>query len=278
MKKAKIAVVGYGFVGKGVAAGFSKADVTIIDPNLGTSTNDLIESGDKYEAVFICVPTPMREDGTINASIVQTVVEELKSLDTVLVLKSTVVPDIVEELGKKYANFVYNPEFLTEKNAVHDFANPFMNVFGGDLDPCLHLKEVYDNLSVCAPCPVLFMSPKEASFVKYTINSYLAQKVAFFNEMATLIESHGASYEAVRYAVTKDHRVGESHTSVPGHDGRKGFGGSCFIKDVNAMLHFSQGQLDILKAAWNSNVDVRSQYTDLLDREKDQHVSLKKFA
>lgn len=97
-KKITVGVVGAGFVGRAVAHGFKKQNVLLIDPILGSSTSDLLDK--KPDVVFICVPTPMGEDGVINASIVEKVLFELKDLKTLLVLKSTVVPDIVERLSK----------------------------------------------------------------------------------------------------------------------------------------------------------------------------------
>jgi len=272
----KIGIVGYGFVGKAVAHGFQKAELIIVDPILGKTPSELVEQ--KPEVVFICVPTPMGENGAINVSIVEKVLDEMSSLDnTLFVLKSTVTPDNVDALFKKYKNFVYNPEFLTEKNALNDFEFPFMHVFGGEPNNCKKLHSVYKKWSICAPCTAKFMSAQEASFVKYSINSYLATRVSFWNQMEQLVQSKGASYENVRDAFICDPRIGMSHTNVPGHDGRRGFGGSCFVKDSNALLHYSQNKLSVLKEAWNYNCDVRNQYGDILQREKDQHVSFVKI-
>ncbi len=276
-EKITVGVVGNGFVGSAVANGFRDQNVVVIDPKLGTKIQDLIDA--KPEVAFICVPTPMGEDGVIDASIVRSVIAEMAPFlpNTLLVLKSTVVPDIVDSLAKTYKNFIYNPEFLTEANAKLDFERPFMHVFGGEEENCKQLQHIYENHSVCLPCTVKIMTAKEASCVKYAINSYLATKVAFWNEMEQLIVKIGADYNTVREAFTTDPRIGTSHSMVPGPDGRKGFGGSCFVKDTHALLNFGKGELQILKSAWNVNCDLRAQYPELLERETAQHVTFNKI-
>lgn len=272
-----VGVVGNGFVGSAVANGFRDQNVVIIDPKLGTNIDQLGIANP--EVVFVCVPTPMGEDGVIDAGIVKSVMAEMAPLlpNALLVLKSTVVPDIVDALSKQYKNFIYNPEFLTEANAKLDFERPFMHVFGGNEEQCKRLQHIYEQHSVCLPCPVKIMKAKEASCVKYAINSYLATKVAFWNEMEQLFVKHGADYNTVREAFTTDPRIGTSHSMVPGPDGRKGFGGSCFVKDTHALLNFGKGELQILKAAWNVNCDLRAQYPELLERETAQHVVFNKI-
>lgn len=276
-KQITVGVVGNGFVGSAVANGFRDQNVVVIDPKLGTKMQQLIDA--KPEVVFICVPTPMGDDGVIDASIVKKVLGELEGLpkSVLLVLKSTVVPDIVDAFSKRYENFIYNPEFLTEANAKLDFERPFMHVFGGGEENCKHLQHIYENYSICLPCTVKIMTAKEASLVKYSINAYLATKVAFWNEMEQLIVSHGADYNTVRDAFTTDPRIGTSHSMVPGPDGRKGYGSACFSKDVPAMIKFSGNELTILKAAWNVNCDIRNSYGEPLPREVEQHVQFNKI-
>jgi UDPglucose 6-dehydrogenase len=283
-KDTNIGIVGYGFVGKAIEYGFRETNLVIADPNLGTSTQTLIDSGLDFDAIFIAVPTPMGEDGKINSSIVEKVIAELADMPTLLVLKSTVLPDIVDRLEWQYPNFVYNPEFLTEKNAKQDFVNPMMHVMGGSHKNCEKLLDIYHSSSECRnpplwedKIPVYFMSAKEASFVKYTMNSYLTTKVLFFNQIYQLCQKHGARYDQVIKAVGTDPRIGRGHTNVPGHDGRFGAGSACFSKDVPAFTHFSELDLNILREVWNTNVDIRNSYGDVLEREKEQHIEFKKI-
>lgn len=271
----KIGICGAaGFVGNAVKSGFiQNNELFLADPKLGTSATDLLEF--KPEVVFICVPTPMGDDGSIDASIVASTLKTLSPLkDTLLVLKSTVVPAIVDFFAKEYPNFIYNPEFLTEKNAVWDFQNPFMNVFGGSQENCQRLSEIYDLHSNCAPAATYFMTATEASFVKYGINSFLATKVAFWNQFEEMVSaSKLGSYDVIKQAIGEDTRIGDSHMNVPGHDGRRGYGSACFAKDVPALVRASAGVLGILKEVHNYNCDIRNSYGAPLPREVEQHVT-----
>jgi UDP-glucose 6-dehydrogenase len=194
-----------------------------------------------------------------------------------MVLKSTVTPDIVDSLSKKYKHFVYNPEFLTERNALNDFAFPQMHVFGGDPVDTKRLEKIYKKYSICQHAPTFHMKAMEASFVKYGINSFLSAKVLFWNQYYDLCQKNGADYETVIDAITEDERIGKSHTIVPGHDGKRGFSGSCFPKDIPALINFSGKELSMLLEAWNANCDYRNG-TELLEREIAQHIEFNKIS
>jgi nucleotide sugar dehydrogenase len=269
-KKITVGVVGAGFVGRAVAHGFNKQNVILIDPLLGTHTSDLLDK--EPDVVFICVPTPMGENGKIDASIVEKVLDELKELNTLLVLKSTVIPDIVDRLSKQYKNFIYNPEFLTERNAAWDFENPFMHVFGGNEVYCTQLQMIYEKYSICKKCVVKKMTAKEASHVKYSMNSFLALKVIFWNQMKEMMDRDGVSYNTVRDAFINDPRIGFSHSMVPGADGTPYTNSCCFNKDIPALIHYSDMSLSVLREAWNVNVEGRLK-VGLTDREIEQHIS-----
>ena len=278
MAQINVGIVGYGFVGKAVAYGFREQNLFIADPVVGTSTKDLLDK--KLDVVFICVSTPMGANGEIDISNVAQVLFDLSKMSTLLVLKSTVTPKHVEFFSKKYYNFVYNPEFLTERNALWDFENPISNVYGGDRLWTQELEEIYKNHSTCQPANTFHMSAVEASFVKYAMNSYLASKVVFFNQLHDLVDSTGYSFENVRAAVANDSRIGDSHTNVPGFDGRKGTSGPCFGKDVPAFIRYSQEQgkeLTVLKETWNVNCDYRNAYSAPLPREQEQHIEFNKI-
>lgn len=265
----KIAIVGHGFVGQAVDYGFSKWNVTkqIIDPKNGTNVADIDPD---VKLIFIAVPTPFGD-----FSILRGVVDQLKASgmmnEAIVAIKSTVVPSILTEL--KHPNLVYNPEFLTEKNANEDFVNPPMHVFGGELNVTTILEAYYHRYSLCASAPAFHMTPEEASMVKYTINSYLSTKVAFFNQIWEVCQDNNFDYQTIANTISHDPRIGPSHTRVPGHDGRRGFGGACFPKDTNAFIKYSD-RLTILNEVVKSNNEIRSQY-ELDDREKVQGVVYK---
>lgn len=264
----KIAIIGYGFVGKAVEYGFKNPqnELTIIDPKLGNSLDVL--SGD-YDAIFVCVPTPMTDDGTIDSSIVETVLKKLDDRTGLVVLKSTVTPDIVQKYSTEMNNFVYNPEFLTERNYKNDFINPTHHVFGGEIEDCKKLEEVY-KYSNCNPCSVKYCTAPEASAIKYGINSFLATKVAWMNEFYDFCGSNNIDYNEVSSGMQLDPRIGNTHMQVPGPDGKRWFGGACFKKDVSALLAITS-EMKILETANLVNNTGRSLY-ELDEREKEQNI------
>ena len=145
----RIAVVGYGFVGKAVEHGFTYKDnkLQLIDPNLGTDVDDVDPDTD---ASFVCVPTPFGEDGSIDASTVISVVTKLALITKgLIIIKSTVIPSIVKQLSGMFDRVVYNPEFLTERNALHDFVNPPMHIFGDLISqPMIYTSYIKNRVNV----------------------------------------------------------------------------------------------------------------------------------
>lgn len=278
---AKIAIIGYGFVGKAVEAGFqnNQNEILIVDPHKGFAH---IESLDDFspEYTFVCVPTPMGEDGRIDDSIIKSVSKKLHDTPSgIVIVKSTVTPDIIGEICK-YKRFVYSPEFLTERNSIDEFLNPQFHILGGRPEFTKKVKNLYLFNSNCTPAPTYYMTVEEASFVKYGINSFLAMKVVWFNQWKEMVEASGARYNIVANAIGSDSRIGHSHTKVPGIDGKKGFGGSCFPKDTNAIWNFScddfgRPSLSVLESVIVANNRYRSEY-DLDDRELEQKIFFKK--
>ena len=276
----KIAIIGHGFVGKAVDYGFSTKDVEkyIIDPiydmsPLKNKYSDIsvLKSVTDINLVFVCVPTPMRDDGSINSSIVEETISYLNENEVsgIIVVKSTITPDVAERLSKSN-RLVYNPEFLTERTANEDFVNPPMHIFGGERYITETVQHMYEEHSLCKPCPVFHMTVKEASFVKYGINTYLASKVAWFNQFYDAVTNYGGAFHKVIGAMTTDERIGKSHTNVPGFDGKRGFGGACFPKDTSAFLNFDPS-FTILREVIAINNAMRSVY-EKDDREKEQNV------
>lgn len=279
-----IGIIGHGFVGRAVEFGFDTSDtaIRIVDPKYSVSTKDLFED-DNFdpEIIFICVPTPMGSDGSIDASILLSVCEELRDYGNgcIAVIKSTVTPDKLRECINVYENLVYSPEFLREATAEDDFVNPDMHVFGCDkFEPASAVVELYNNYSKCKPCPYFLVKPEVASLIKYTINSFLATKVTFFNELYDIFYQMGLAddYESLTEILSFDPRMGSSHMQVPGPDGRRGFGGACFSKDTAAFLKFSKlaaADFMLLDNAIKINSHYRSQYDELDAREKEQNVN-----
>ena len=271
-----IGIIGKGFVGTAVYEGMRHAfTVTAYDLSTGlhhTSSETIhvgVDEGYKMVLevdgpIFICLPTPMDKDGSCNTYLVESAIQKLHSLaeekGKVVVIKSTVPPGTTEKINSWATNFhvCFNPEFLTERNAIEDFKNQDRIIVGGPREGTNVLKAMYEK--AYPDVPVTKTSSTIAELVKYTTNIFLASKVAVANEIAQVCESIGEDYDKVVEYATKDKRLGNSHWAVPGPDGKKGFGGSCFPKDLNAFIHMAEG-LDVnchtLKGAWETNLKVR---------------------
>ena len=275
----KIAIVGHGFVGKATDVGFVESvDKFIVDPYLGTTIDDLQKF--QPDIIFICVPTPMGDDGSQDYSIVKNVITELKDkcADAIKVIKSTVLPSILRKLHEIDKKVIYNPEFLREKHADEDFINSDMIIFGGDRVISEKVSKAYLNCSKCKTRDHIFTDLETASLIKYSINTFLATKVIFFNEIFEIFNKLEVndSWEDIIKVIALDKRIGKSHMSVPGHDNRKGFGGACFPKDSLALAKYSidlDSKMNLLAKAIKINNQIRSSYEDLDERESVQNVS-----
>lgn len=277
--KIKIAIVGYGFVGKATDFGFNKnCEKLLIDPKLKTSLNQVKLFSPDF--IFICLPTPMLSNGSQDIEILIDTLRELSSFDinSTIIIKSTVLPDNLLKATKIIPNLIYNPEFLREKFCNEDFINSPMIVIGGSEQGSKKVAQLYKKNSSCLTNNYIFTDIITASLLKYTINSFLATKVLFFNQLKNIFDSSGAldSWDNFVSYISFDIRMGGSHMSVPGHDGKLGFGGACFTKDTAALLNYAQNlkvQFDILEKAVQLNNSIRSLYEDIDQREKDQNVN-----
>ena len=277
----KIGIVGLGFVGNALLMGIKKnVEIIKIDPKLGTHINDLIAFKPKF--IFVCAPTPMNQEGGQDLSILDDIFNLLNkaNLDSTIVLKSTVTPDNLEVFSKKI-EFVYNPEFLREKNAEYDFINGKIILFGGRNDLCVKVSEFYKEHTFCKEKNHFFTDHISASLIKYSINSFLATKVVFFNQLKSVFDESEAKIDWEHFIeiIASDNRIGSSHMNVPGHDGREGFGGACFPKDISALISFStQTGVDfsLLEQVIKINNQIRSVYNDPMQREIEQNISFKK--
>ena len=153
-----------------------------------------------------------------------------------------------------------------------------MIIFGGDRNISTKVSNAYLKHSRCKTKEHIFTDLKTASLIKYSINTFLASKVIFFNELHSIYEKLEVkdSWESIVNVISKDKRIGDSHMNVPGHDGRKGFGGACFPKDSLALIKYADSiglNLKSLMSTVKINNKIRSEYQDLDSRESEQNVS-----
>lgn len=266
-----IGIIGNGFVGSALAEGFKHyTDVKIHDADERRSSHSLNQVL-KSDITFIAVPTPMsiKNNGKCNLSIVHSVFKQASNIETktIFVIKSTVPIGTTSSLQEKYRNLtiLHSPEFLTARTAKLDFITPSRNIVG-------YPKKFYTKLD-SRPNSVLelynerfpgvsnqLMTSEESETVKYIANCFFSVKISYFNEIKLLCDKLDLDWEKVTEGVLSDGRIGISHYQVPGHDGKAGFGGTCFPKDINSLINIMKDNgitPSILQAAWDVNLKVR---------------------
>ena len=269
----KIGIIGNGFVGSSVAFGFSPqtgcdAEVKIYDKDKSKSKNTLDEVVNDSDYIFLSVPTPSNQDGSISLDILFDVFKDIDDVidyeddyQPVILLRSTVTPGTTGKIQIEYPkmNIVFNPEFLTERSAKFDFINQSRFIVGGTWGNATKVEHLYKE-RFGDSIPVIKTNFQTAEMIKYMNNCFFATKVSFLNEMYQIADKCGANWEEAVEGFVRDGRIGHSHMNVPGPDGKFGFGGSCFPKDIQAMINFAES-LDVnpttMKGAWEKNLDVR---------------------
>ena len=246
-----------------------------------------IESAVKIsEVCFIAVGTPQGEDGSADLQYVFGVAESIaKAMNgyKVIVDKSTVpvgTAEKVTELIKANTNYpfdvVSNPEFLKQGNAVDDFLSPDRVIIGSNSDKATQImQEIYAPFFRTGN-RVIVMDVKSAEMTKYAANSFLATKISFMNEIANLCEKIGANAEMVRVGISTDSRIGNKFL-FPG----LGYGGSCFPKDVKALIKTGTEfgcDMSIIKSADDTNKKQRKLFVDKIINKFGENLTGKTFA
>ncbi|MAG25110.1 hypothetical protein CMI47_05975 [Candidatus Pacearchaeota archaeon] len=276
--KQKIGIVGKGFVGTAVQFGFSPnvgcdADIKIYDKDPNKSTHTLDETVNESNFIFLSVPTPANDDGSMNTTMVEEVLSNISLVNEreqesspIILLRSTVVPGTTRRLQEKYPNLniVFNPEFLTERSALFDFINQTRFIIGGgdSFMQQYNAEKVADLFRdrFGESISIIETNYETAELIKYMTNTFFCTKISFLNEMYQIADKCGAIWEDAVEGFVRDGRIGHSHLNVPGHDGKFGFGGSCFPKDIQAMIHFAETigvESNVLSGAWDTNLNVR---------------------
>ena len=242
----RIGIIGKGFVGSAVEHGFScnskfKAIIRVYDKNPVLSTHSLSETINHSEIIFLSVPTPANPDGSINTQIVENILFEINDCiknDCIILLRSTLIPGSTQLFSEKFPklNLVFNPEFLREKSANDDFINQSRVVLGGEKKLTNRIAELY-NWRFQNSVPIIQTNFQTAELIKYMNNCFLATKVSFMNEMNLIASKINVDWDK----------------AVEGS-------GSCFPKDLQAIIHFAESMdvdTKVLQGAWETNLKVR---------------------
>lgn len=260
----KVGIIGNGFVGNAIYQNLKNKirNLFVFDVDENKTINSYKETI-LSDIIFVCLPTPMKDKfgGECNLSFIDSFFDSIPAnTEGIFVIKSTVPIGTTEKISEKRKDLkiVHNPEFLTARNSVEDFNNADRNIIGGKPEVSSELEKFY--LKYFPHIPTISVTSNESEAIKYFSNTYLSVKVCYFNLMYDLCEKLNINFENVRTGVTQDKRIGNSHTLVPGIDGDRGFGGTCFPKDLNALNEtFKINDLNssILNEIWKYNLQVR---------------------
>ena len=266
----KIGIIGRGFVGSAVEFGFSAqtgcdAQIKVYDKDPAKSIHTLEDTVNESDFIFLSVPTPSNEDGSMHLGILESVLQDIqvvnKRKDNIILIRSTIIPGTTTKLCKKYKklNIVFNPEFLTERSAKFDFINQSRFILGGRKRNTARVADLYRwRFGDSVPC--IETNFETAEMIKYMNNCFFATKVSFMNEMKLIADKSNVDWDLSVDGFVRDGRIGHSHLAVPGPDGKRGFGGSCFPKDIQAMINFGKNldvDMNTLLGAWATNLQVR---------------------
>ena len=275
-----------------------KGKVPIYEPNLEELflrnitgdrlhfTTDLKSAIKDSTIIFLALPTPQDGDGAADLSYVEGIAHELgKIIDNykIIVNKSTVpvgTSDTVKEIISKHTNIefdvVSNPEFLREGYAVKDFMEPQRIIIGSSSTKAKEILSKLYKPFINVKRPIIFMDERSSELTKYASNTFLATKITFMNEVANLCEKIGADVDMVRIGMGSDARIGNRFL-FPGI----GYGGSCFPKDVNALVKSSDDanyDFKILKSVLKVNDKQKKSLVPKVLRYFNQNISGKRIA
>lgn len=236
MSEKNIGFIGQGWIGKNYAddfeaRGFDVVRYSLEEPYVGN--RELIKN---CRIVFIAVPTPTTPQG-FDDSYVQKALQNLAP-GTTAIIKSTILPGTTEKLQGIFPEIfvMHSPEFLVEKTAAYDAANPTRNIIGLPVENEENLARAQEVIGVLPKAPFeLICQAKEAELIKYGANAFLYLKVVYANILYDLAKGLDCDYEKVKEMVAADPRIGASHLNVS-DDGGRGAGGHCFIKDFEAFI------------------------------------------
>lgn len=253
----KIAIVGYGFVGKATEYFFAnhikrKPPILIHDPALGKT----ITNWNSIEYAFICVPTPLIGSGRairrrLDTDIIDEVCKKVYNKVDRIIIRSTIGPDQTAKYIENYSAIIW-PEFLRERWWREDVDNPEAPMVVGGFQMHHFIK------SIKCHKKIIEVKPNEAAMIKVARNAALAVKVGLANEFKNICDDCDLDYNVVAEFLGNDPNLGKTHWNVPGPDGKVGFGGTCLPKDLTHTSSLCYNTNNILKAAVTANKDRRS--------------------
>ena len=253
----KVMIVGHGFVGSAIASLFSDEEKVIVDPKF-TDNKISDNPGIPFDAVFVSVDTPKAEGFKLLDSILQELDYNMVE-GTPVCCKSTATPEFYYEVSQKYKNIkiVHSPEYLNKSNPIKMFQGQKFFIIGGDQHAAMTVGHIFKS-RLNHVKNIRYTDIKTAAMVKYSENAFLAMRVTFFNEIYKMHKAQGceSTYEEFAEMVGLDERIGQSHSKVPGSDGKFGWDSHCFNKDLYELEQF--GSSPLIKFIRELNAEHRS--------------------
>ncbi len=242
MKKL-IGFIGQGWIGKNYADNFVERGYEVVRYAMEEPYVKNKEAIKDCDIVFIAVPTPTTPQG-FNNNILRSVVP-LVGVGKIAVVKSTILPGTTESIQAENKNIfmLHSPEFLTESSAAYDAANPNRNIIGIPVDSDEYRGKAQEVMAVLPYAPYqVICRAREAELIKYGGNCWFFFKVIFVNMLYDLAQKLGVQWEVVQDAMAADPRIGRTHLN-PIHQGGRGAGGHCFIKDFAAFTELYKQEI-----------------------------------
>ena len=253
----KVMIVGHGFVGSAIASLFSDEEKVIVDPKF-TDNKISDNPGIPFDAVFVSVDTPKAEGFKLLDSVLQELDYNMVE-GTPVCCKSTATPEFYYEVSQKYKNIkiVHSPEYLNKSNPIKMFQGQKFFIIGGDQHAAMTVGHIFKS-RLNHVKNIRYTDIKTAAMVKYSENAFLAMRVTFFNEIYKMHKAQGceSTYEEFAEMVGLDERIGQSHSKVPGSDGKFGWDSHCFNKDLYELEQF--GSSPLIKFIRELNAEHRS--------------------
>ncbi len=266
IRKTKLGIIGFGILGKALNHVFEIKFPIYIYDKYQEQYKDISPLAENADIIFLAVPTPMKPSGEIDTSYVEDALKIISNAvkkakrNPLVIVHSTVTPGTIAKLQKKYNNIhlAFNPEFLTEKNFLNDMRNTDRVVIGAENENnARKIKRVYQEIFPDAK--YILTNTRTAEMIKYASNVTLASQIMIANEIYQICKKFKIDYDVVKNTLLLDKRIG-SNINVPGNDNDFGFGGKCFPKDLNALIHISKQQgyhPELLEQVWKTNLKLR---------------------
>lgn len=262
METTKIGFIGQGWIGKNYADNFENRGYEVIRYALEEPYINNKEKIKDCDIVFIAVPTPSTPTG-FDSGIVSDAVKLIGN-DKVAVIKSTILPGTTEAIQTEFPNIfvMHSPEFLTERTAAYDVANPGRNLVGIPIANDEYRQRAQEVLDILPSAPLSkIISAREAELFKYIRNCFFYTKVIFMNLAYDLAQKNNCSWETIHTIMSADSWIGNMHID-PVHKSGRGAGGHCFIKDMAAFYEMYEKLVDddagkkVLKSLQEKNIDL----------------------